>query len=117
MRRLSFAIFALAALTASAQSDHAHQDMENRGNQGMGFAEDKPQIDGDLTEARIVGRVLLTAAPFTRIDDRIVGNAGMGGQGVLPVPVVYNDWVQKLPERFKRELTPLQRNPFPEDED
>jgi hypothetical protein len=41
MRRLSFAIFALAALTASAQTDHAHHDMENRGNQGMGFAQDK----------------------------------------------------------------------------
>jgi hypothetical protein len=66
----------------------------------------RPRIDGDLTEARIVGRVLLTAAPFTKIDDRIVGNAGMGGQGVLEVPVVYNDWVQKQPERFKRELTP-----------
>jgi hypothetical protein len=41
MRRLSFVIFALAALTASAQTGHAHQDMENRGNQGMGFAQDK----------------------------------------------------------------------------
>jgi hypothetical protein len=41
MRRLSVAIFALAALTASAQTDHAHHDMENRGNQGMGFAQDK----------------------------------------------------------------------------
>jgi hypothetical protein len=76
-----------------------------------------PDNDGDLTEARIVGRVLLTAAPLTKTDDRVVGNAGMGGQGVLPVPVVYNGWVQRLPERFKRELTPRQRNPFPEDED
>jgi hypothetical protein len=41
MKRLSFAIFALAALTASAQTDHAHHDMEDRGNQGMGFAQDK----------------------------------------------------------------------------
>ena len=41
MKRLSFAIFALVALTASAQTDHAHHDMEERGNQGMGFAQDK----------------------------------------------------------------------------
>jgi hypothetical protein len=41
MKLLSFAIFALAALTVSAQTDHAHHDMEDRGNQGMGFAQDK----------------------------------------------------------------------------
>jgi YVTN family beta-propeller protein len=76
-----------------------------------------PDNDGDLSEAKVVGRVLLIAAPSTRTDDRIVGNAGMGGQGVLPIPVVYNGWVQQLPERFKRELTPRQRNPFPEDEE
>jgi YVTN family beta-propeller protein len=76
-----------------------------------------PDNDGDLSEAKIVGRVLLTAAPSTKTDDQIVGNAGMGGQGVLPIPVVYNGWVQKLPERFKRELTHRQRNPFPEHEE
>jgi hypothetical protein len=43
MKRLSFAILALVALTASAQTDHAQHDhdMEDRGNQGMGFAQDK----------------------------------------------------------------------------
>lgn len=41
MKRLSFAIFALVALTGSGQTDHAHHDMEDRGNQGMGFAQDK----------------------------------------------------------------------------
>jgi len=41
MKRLSFVIFALAALTASAQTGHTHHDMESRGNQGMGFAQDK----------------------------------------------------------------------------
>jgi hypothetical protein len=76
-----------------------------------------PDNDGDLNEAKIVGRVLLTAVPSTKTDDQIVGNAGMGGQGILPIPVVYNGWVQKLPERFKRKLTPSQRNPFPDDRD
>jgi hypothetical protein len=41
MKRLLLAIFALAALTASAQTGHTHHDMEDRGNQGMGFAQDK----------------------------------------------------------------------------
>jgi hypothetical protein len=36
----------------------------------------------------------------------------MGGQGVLPIPVVYNGWVQKLPNSFKRLLTPKQQNPI-----
>jgi len=74
-----------------------------------------PDNDGDLTKAKVVGRILLNAVPSTKTDDQIVGNAGMGGQGVLPVPVVYNGWVQHLPEHFKKELTPAQRNPFPEE--
>ena len=41
MKRLPLAILALAALTGSAQTRHAHEDMEARGNQGMGFAQDK----------------------------------------------------------------------------
>jgi DNA-binding beta-propeller fold protein YncE len=73
-----------------------------------------PDNDGDVTKAKVVGRILLKALPSTKTDDTIVGNAGMGGQGVLPVPVVYNGWVQHLPEHFKKELTPAQRNPFPD---
>jgi hypothetical protein len=76
-----------------------------------------PDNDGDLTEAKVVGRILLNAVPSTKTDDTITGNAGMGGQGVLPIPVVYNGWVQHLPEHFKKELTPAQRNPFPDPED
>jgi DNA-binding beta-propeller fold protein YncE len=72
-----------------------------------------PDHDGDLTEAKVVGRILLNELPSTKTDDQIVGNAGMGGQGVLPIPVVYNGWVQNLPESFKARLTPSQRNPFP----
>src|SRR5262249_13998283 len=41
MKQFSFAILALAALTASAQTGHAHHDMDDRDNQGMGFAQDK----------------------------------------------------------------------------
>ena len=37
----------------------------------------------------------------------------MGGQGVLPIPLVYNGWVQNLPAIWKNQLTPEQQNPFP----
>jgi len=37
----------------------------------------------------------------------------MGGQGVLPIPVVYNGWVQNLPQAWKDQLTPAQQNPYP----
>jgi len=71
-----------------------------------------PNNDGNLSDAVIAGRVLLTATATTARDDRIVGNAGMGGQGVLAIPVPYNGWVQKLPPVWKNELTDSQKNPF-----
>ena len=72
-----------------------------------------PTGTGDLTKAAVVGRVLLKTQPTTATDDRIVANDGMGGQGVMAVPVVYNGWVQNLPAAFKLLLTPNQLNPFP----
>jgi len=41
MKGLLFTIFALAALMASAQTDHTNHNMADRGNQGMGFAQSK----------------------------------------------------------------------------
>ena len=37
----------------------------------------------------------------------------MGGQGLLPIPVVYNGWVQTLPASWKALLTSGQQNPAP----
>jgi DNA-binding beta-propeller fold protein YncE len=71
-----------------------------------------PDNSGDLTHAAVVGRVLLKTFPTTATDDQIIGNDGMGGQGVLPIPVVYNGWVQNLPAAFKQQLTPAQQNPI-----
>jgi DNA-binding beta-propeller fold protein YncE len=73
-----------------------------------------PDGSGDLTHAQVVGRILLKTLPTTAVDDQIVALDGMGGQGVLPVPVVYNGWVQNLPAAFKQQLTPAQLNPFPQ---
>jgi DNA-binding beta-propeller fold protein YncE len=70
-----------------------------------------PNGDGRFDDATIAGRVLLTAASTTVRDDRIVGLAGMGGQGVLAIPVPYNGWVQQLPAVWRDQLTEAQRNP------
>lgn len=72
-----------------------------------------PNGDGRFEDAAVVGRILLTAGPNTASDDRVVALAGMGGQGVLAIPVPYNGWVQRLPDNWKQLLTPQQRNPAP----
>ncbi|QPD04257.1 MAG: Copper oxidase [Candidatus Nitrospira kreftii] len=72
-----------------------------------------PNNDGNPADAAVVGRVLLTANGGTAKDANITGNAGMGGQGVLPIPLVYNGWVQNLPPSWKSQLTPSQQNPYP----
>jgi len=72
-----------------------------------------PNNDGNLSDAQIAGRLVLVAEGGTAADDPVSAYAGMGGQGVLPIPLVYNGWVQKLPDFWKHQLTPNQRNPFP----
>ena len=58
----------------------------------------------------IVGKVLL-ADRDAENDDRIIGYDGMGGQGVLAIPNVYDGWVDNLPAHWKSQLTPEQQNP------
>jgi DNA-binding beta-propeller fold protein YncE len=72
-----------------------------------------PNDDGNAADATIVGRILLTVGEKSdaKADDTVSGNAGMGGQGVLAIPLVYNGWVQKLPQTWKKELTEKQLNP------
>jgi YVTN family beta-propeller protein len=72
-----------------------------------------PNGDGNPGDAAIAGRVILVATPSTAMDDQVIGQAGMGGQGVLAIPIVYNGWVQQLPPDWSRELTASQRNPLP----
>ncbi|SDY41228.1 copper oxidase [Nitrosomonas sp. Nm33] len=71
-----------------------------------------PNNDGDPSDAMIAGQVGLFAAGATKLDDTIKGNPGMGGQGVLAIPVVYNGWVQNLPASWSDQLTPAQRDPI-----
>ena len=59
----------------------------------------------DLSSKTIAGRAILVAegnlnhdgmlSTFT--DDSVSAYPGMGGQGVLPIPLVSNGWVQNLP--------------------
>ncbi|MGZ0019734.1 copper oxidase [Nitrosomonas sp. wSCUT-2] len=70
-----------------------------------------PNNDGNPADAVIVGAVGLFAAGNTAIDDTISAHPGMGGQGILPIPLVYNGWVQNLPAQWGRQLTAAQRNP------
>jgi DNA-binding beta-propeller fold protein YncE len=73
-----------------------------------------PNDDGSAADATIVGRILLTIGEQSdaKTDDTVSANAGMGGQGVLAIPLVYNGWVQKLPQTWKKELTKKQLNPI-----
>lgn len=71
-----------------------------------------PNNNGDAKDAKIVGRILLAATNDTKTDDDISGYSGMGGQGVLPVPLVYNGWVQNLPQVWKDKLSNSQLNPI-----
>jgi DNA-binding beta-propeller fold protein YncE len=71
-----------------------------------------PNNNGNLAEATIAGSVLLTSVGTTASDDTVTGNAGMGGQGILPIPVVYNGWVQNLPQFWKDQLTAKQQDPI-----
>lgn len=82
-----------------------------------------PNGDGDPSDATVAGRVLLAGTGSTVQDDTVIGNPGMGGQGVLPVPVVYNGWVQQWVQNCTTNdcnawkapggLTDQQKNPGP----
>src|SRR5215467_3435337 len=73
-----------------------------------------PNGDGNAAEAVVVGRVLLNGTADTPTDDTVIGNAGDGGMGVLPIPIVYNGWVQNVPTNVEPfdQLTCQQRHPL-----
>jgi len=78
-----------------------------------------PNNDGNPADATVVGTILLTATSKTAKDGIISEYAGMGGQGVLAIPNVYNGWVQEWVKdcqtndckTWKRQLTSEQKNP------
>ncbi len=60
-----------------------------------------PNGDGNPADAKVVGSILLTANNKTAKDGTISEYAGMGGQGVLAIPNVYNGWVQEWVKNCK----------------
>ena len=71
-----------------------------------------PNGDGNFADAIIAGTISMADNNATT-DDTVVNLAGMGGQGVLAIPNVYNGWVQNLPANWKAGLTMEQLNPVP----
>jgi len=71
-----------------------------------------PNNDGNPEDASIAGKVSLVALDNTKTDDKITDLKGIGGQGVLAIPNVYNGWVQNLPIQWKNLLTVKQQNPI-----
>jgi len=54
-----------------------------------------PNNDNNLDDARIAGSILLADPAVSVSDDEIVSYPGMGGQGVLAIPNIYQGWIQK----------------------
>ncbi|HKF17627.1 MAG TPA: beta-propeller fold lactonase family protein [Candidatus Dormibacteraeota bacterium] len=73
-----------------------------------------PNGNGNAADAVVVGRVVLSGTSQTPSDDTVIANAGEGGMGVLPIPIVYNGWVQNVPTNVEPfdQLTCQQRNPL-----
>jgi DNA-binding beta-propeller fold protein YncE/plastocyanin len=96
----------------------------NKFSNAMIIVDPDPNGDGNPIDAAIVGRVLLAGSPAGKQavqDDTVIGNKGMGGQGVLAVPNVYNGWVQQWVKNckgtdcnnWKKQLSSKQKNPGP----
>ncbi|GAA4208490.1 hypothetical protein GCM10023074_52190 [Microbispora amethystogenes] len=71
-----------------------------------------PNGDGSPADSTIVGKMVLDSAAGTAVDDVVTGYNGMGGQGVLPYPIVYNGWVQNATPEMADQLTCAQLNPI-----
>jgi DNA-binding beta-propeller fold protein YncE len=79
----------------------------------MTVVDPDPNNDGSPVDAKILGKVVLTSTGDTKQDDRPTEELGMGGQGVLPIPLVYNGWVQNVPNKDSfTQLTCEQRHPI-----
>ena len=76
----------------------------------MHVVDPDPNNDGDGSDAKIAGSVVLTGSFDTDSDDRVIGYDGMGGQGILVIPNVYEGWIQQTVEacesngKFKDDL-------------
>ncbi|WP_175483056.1 cupredoxin domain-containing protein [Actinokineospora iranica] len=71
-----------------------------------------PNGDGNPEDAAVVGKFVLDGGAGTKNDGTITKWPGFGGQGVLPIPLAYEGWVQRVPSnKVNDQLTCKQRNP------
>jgi plastocyanin/DNA-binding beta-propeller fold protein YncE len=71
-----------------------------------------PNQDGNPDDAAVVGKFVLDGTAATPKDGTITKWAGFGGQGVLPIPLAYEGWVQRVPSNaVNDQLTCRQRHP------
>ncbi|MEV8444109.1 cupredoxin domain-containing protein [Actinosynnema sp. NPDC051121] len=79
----------------------------------MSIVDVDPNGDGSPSDAAVVGKMVLDSVSTTATDDQVVDYMGMGGMGVLAVPLVYNGWAQKAPSNPVNDLlTCRQRHPI-----
>ena len=79
----------------------------------MTVVDPDPNNDGSPVDAKTLGKVVLASMGDTKQDDKPIAEIGMGGQGVLPIPLVYNGWVQNVPDKGAfTQLTCEQRHPI-----
>jgi DNA-binding beta-propeller fold protein YncE len=88
--------------------------VSNKFSNTMDIVDPDPDGDGDPDDAKVAGRVTTDAEGGTKLDDPVSEYSGQGGQGVLPLPLVYNGWVQNLPATVPgvSDLTCEQKHPI-----
>ena len=86
--------------------------VSNKFSNAMQVIDIDPNNDGKIDDAAVAGQLVLSSTPDTKVEGAITGANGFGGQGVLPIPLVYNGWSQKVPAGWREKLTPAQLNPI-----
>jgi DNA-binding beta-propeller fold protein YncE len=78
----------------------------------MEIIDPDPNNDGDLSDAKVAGTLVLAPTAATKMDGAVTDHGGMGGEGVGPLPLVYNGWVQQNQGDWRNSLTCQQLNPI-----
>ncbi|HWD02084.1 MAG TPA: copper oxidase [Amycolatopsis sp.] len=86
--------------------------VSNKFSNVMQIIDIDPNNDGSIDDAKVAGQLTLDPTAKTKMDGSISGKAGYGGQGVLPVPLVYNGWAQQNKGTWRSQLTCEQLNPI-----
>ncbi|MGD9528722.1 MAG: YncE family protein, partial [Pseudonocardia sp.] len=86
--------------------------VSNKFSNAMQIIDIDPNGDGDIADAEIAGQMVLGATEDTKTDDAVTAHPGVGGQGVVAIPLVYNGWSQEIPGAWRKDLTCRQINPI-----